>query len=544
MPPKEDAILTLAASGAELAVRRGGSWSRVACLPGVAGDSRHAWLQSLAALGVPLGVAVREHGLEGSKISIVYDSPSQHVDLVCEGEKGQIDVPAAEVSARETFEDDADLAVTASLPLPSSRNPSAAIIAADHESVTEALRDLVFDASLAPRVILPAGVIPLIEAVESATRDERPRATAVLGDTASFLVIAERGRIGFSRRLSLSLATMDHALAGLTAGASGHTRESLEAARTLLFSVGVDRDRDVPAHADFSSKEVLASLLPGVQRLQLELRQSIRFGVTESQREGLVFELRGQAARAPGLVDMIEHGLELSTIPHDGHEGRVTHAGDEASVVAGNAIDRRPSLRRLTLVSPSEVAERQEATTIRCLIIGGVAAALALGMQWMSVQEKARALEDQLHSSETAGAANESMQLVGGVLATRAAAVAGARSLIETHAPGSPSAGALITHIALAAPQDILIRSFDVRRSRDTFVGTISGEASAESMGESGELSAFETALTHSELLSEVRLRNVSQLDARSVRFEIGFTAEPGPGCFGFDHPLTLGDAP
>jgi len=75
-----------------------------------------------------------------------------------------------------------------------------------------------------------------------------------------------------------------------------------DAARKMLLAVASPRERPDPRPSEPPGSSLLPHLQPVLQRLSIEIKQSLRFGVTEADRPKVRIRLAGPGAAIPGLA--------------------------------------------------------------------------------------------------------------------------------------------------------------------------------------------------------------------------------------------------
>lgn len=85
-----------------------------------------------------------------------------------------------------------------------------------------------------------------------------------------------------------------------------------EAATKLLFSAGMPaRGQMMDASLQLRGESVLPLVQPALQRLVIEIRQTLRFGLPEGAASDATIMLSGPAAAIPGLGEMLSEQLEM-----------------------------------------------------------------------------------------------------------------------------------------------------------------------------------------------------------------------------------------
>ncbi len=157
---------------------------------------------------------------------------------------------------------------------------------------------------------IPLDAVALAECVVGALAASRKDKSGVamtlhIGEHASMLAGATAGRIRFVRQVSLGVESFIEAM--ISASRQGTGQMDPAAADELLHRVGVcfseEESEDSPDHA--AGESMLMLLQPVLQRLGIEIKQSLRFGVEAEEREKTILSITGPGGRIPRLAEVI-----------------------------------------------------------------------------------------------------------------------------------------------------------------------------------------------------------------------------------------------
>jgi hypothetical protein len=171
------------------------------------------------------------------------------------------------------------------------------------------------------------------------------RAAAVLwlGPSGTVLAGGSGSMYTFARVLSAGydmLVDAVHRAAAVTPGLD------LSASASRLMSEGIP-SRGSMMGADLPADRVLLHLQPVLQRLAIELKQSLRFGLPEGEANRVELLLAGEGARIPGLASALSTMIETSARVYD--PGTVLNAAD--LVLVPPSVKRSAARRQLAVAA-------------------------------------------------------------------------------------------------------------------------------------------------------------------------------------------------
>lgn len=254
------------------------------------------------------------------------------------------------------------------------------LAAADAEVRAAAIAEAVEAAGLKVSGLIPAESVCLTDAILSATGAGEPgdmTAIVWIGEHCTSLAVAEHGRLLFVRAIATGTESLADVLCRPLrprAADAQPVQLAHEAARAMLFAVGVPApDATIPNHPTLAGSSLLPHLQPVLQRLSIEIKQSLRFGVAEGDRTKVRLRLAGPGAAVPGLGESI---ARAAGFPFDAPSE--AHAPDGADSSTGGTI---AALARCPVVScslkPAKVRDSWELQRSRKALIAGALVALA-----------------------------------------------------------------------------------------------------------------------------------------------------------------------
>jgi len=184
----------------------------------------------------------------------------------------------------------------------------------------------------------------------------------------SVLTGAAGRRLCFVRSLPIGTESLVEAVAHTPSLDGASTLLSVEDSRSVLERFGIpEREQPVDALRGILGKSLLPSLQPVLQRFGVELKQSVRFGLSESDRVSLTIELVGPGAKVANLAPAI--GAVT------GFEARAVGPSHEKAPSLTDLALGHPAIGRLTALSAQEAGEFRKA---RRMLHAGLASAFVL----------------------------------------------------------------------------------------------------------------------------------------------------------------------
>ncbi len=389
--PGTRVVIEIAPAGVALWVLRGGTGALR-----VAAERRHAlntanwseaWPGVLAEAQKPLADWTAELGLRGHEAEVVCVSPTASVTLVgCPLAAGETAAHrAAELSVAGAgsgpgkavqITDTATLTIDAPTREPGVVRQCHVLAAGESETSASAVSACVQGAGLRLARLVPLDVASAVRAAQTARADDDGAAVRVavwVGATSTLVLAASAGRTRFFRSLSTGceqlLDCYHRPLRGRAEGAGTFTPDRADA-RKLLEQSGVPTpDTVVEAEHELMGTAVLPALQPVLQRLAVELKQTLRFGIPEGERDAIRAAFTGPGGALPRLAEVVCQMAGLNP-------------GQIDSVSADGTADGAGLARALTgcdlNLLPPEVAEERRLARVRRGMWAGIGSAAAL----------------------------------------------------------------------------------------------------------------------------------------------------------------------
>ena len=396
---------------------------------------------------------------------------------------------------------------------------------ADVESTISSIIEAVERAGLHADECVPAISACMIAAVRAAAdcaSDTAPGVVLWIGDQSSGVAAIESGRLAFARLVPVGIETLVEALARPVA--SQHEKATPiidpESGRCLLLRAGIpgpDGWSDGAVDLDF--RVVLSLLQPVLQRLVVELKQSIRFGLAAETREHATLTLAGAGAQIRGLAETLQQGLGCPVVLG-------TLAGAPESDASDIETVRHLGDASARLVTSGVAESRTARSTARAILVGGLIGVLAVAMDathsWMQLRATNAALaaiDAQPPQAHAAGALTPET-----AMATQLG-VSSAEQRIAANFPEAAPLGAVLLALGSMTPEAVSLQSIEFREAGGgvecVIMGDVVGEADDS---EIARLRRYTDALRECPLISDTQLgetRRVLGEDIQKLSFGI-----------------------
>ncbi len=425
-------------------------------------------------------------------------------------------------------------------------NPGYDILSiADRDDVVHSITQAIIECGLNPTLVLPVTAALTHSIVSSVLRQKSTDVFARLhiGTTQSVLVIGSEGSIKVFRHVDLGV---NQILETMCRPINSNDMDSEivltphEAAQILL-KVGIpDRDCVVDELRGIKGYHILPLIQPLLQRAVVELKQSIRFGISDEERSKLSIQLTGPGGRLHSIDQLLANSVELGFIQ--------VHAISEADYIDPWIIDedrseceaydstaaQSQSLNLPLNLIPQDQVWEQSAAKLRKGMWIGAAAGLALsaaGASYFGGQIDQTALELKRVSSiqqETDAFQTQAVKVGQISIASK-----NLDDSVRSHIGLQPRWSVLLREIAQFTPQDIRITSFigNMSGPESQNFGRVSIEAVAFGDIEQNHMvSRYVETLENSPLIANIKLGAVhhGMVNGRSTRrFSLSMTAIP-----------------
>jgi Tfp pilus assembly PilM family ATPase len=281
-----------------------------------------AWAGAVEGAGAVLGAMVEQVGVRGASVCVVYASPTDTAGVFAY--PLTLRAPAAGGEALASVREQAklppdqgagDWQVLHVDPHPEGERDGASrrhvLAAVDTDAACEQIERMVEGAGLRVSQCVPEHALMYQGAVDAvlAGDESGTRIVVRLGERSSVLAAATDGRLRAVRPLSVGLSHLVEAIARRVRAAAGDPLVGAspesggeEPALALLRAHGIPTpDQVIDASRGLSGQTLLPLLMPVLQHLALEVRQTMRFGLGDAERAAARITLTGPGAAVPGL---------------------------------------------------------------------------------------------------------------------------------------------------------------------------------------------------------------------------------------------------
>lgn len=502
---------------------------------------------AVAAYRENLSKLVAETGVQGLRARVLFVSPdagagvygcarragaaaAERAALLALGESTSLDVSEEPHAVLTVAVDERDAEGVAQI-------HTLGVACADIE--VEAMCEIVEGTGLAFAGAIPAAGLGLLAGVSGAI----PRSSEGvcihlhMGERDSTIVGATHGRLRFVRQAPIGLESLVDVLSRdpMLDVADSPQRLSREQARDVLCSQGIPMPgQSVEILPSVHSKAILPLLQSTLQRLSLEVKQSTRFGLSETDRANAGLSVGGVGGSV-GRLDVVV--AELS-----GLKVLTENSGTKS---AGNATDLEvwASQPELTLF-PREVAKKRVASEFqRRFVAGAVLAVAALGVTWGKMRYDISQAKAEIATLETPSQASSESQLLADQVRAANIALAGAKDSLQAAAPSRVRVQALMLAIGESVSNHVRLTNFEMDTLDGGGVARISGKVMADAGREGTSLlGAFIDALSSTPTVRSCKLastRKGTGQDEGAIFFEMAVDVVrlPGSSMLAVDQP-------
>lgn len=541
---RTEVLIELSPTRLELAVVRAGVVEASRSERSAEADWGADFAARLTALAPRLASWTQELGLAGREATVVYSAPTAVAGVFgCPASAGALAAARAGVLSLGGVIDfplegnphgTQRLACDIAEGGPTGTGPAQAhtLACADRDPTTAALVQWLHGAGLECRRLVPEPAMALGAAVASLRDAATCRAVVWIGEHTAVLAAGDARRLRFVRTLSVGVEGMVDALTRPLRAGSGEAGGALDraGARRILWRCGIpEPDETLDPERGVTGQMVLPLLQPALQRLTLEIKQSLRFGLGDDARAGAPLHLAGPGARLANLSERLAQACGTAVVaPPVGPRGEpmsvecgplhaaLQGAADRINLLPGRAVERR-TLRRTRL-----------AVFAGLTLAAAVAAAQGL-LAWTGV----RAAEHELASLHVrAEAARQATALRDRALQATALVRSAAARAAQAAGPQADWAAVLVT-LAELTPEQIRFASIDLNVTEEGPVAHLAGQvAGADDAAFAATVAKLTQALSGSPLVRSVRLGATGRTQVRGAparRFEFTVSLVPLP---------------
>ncbi|MEM8835299.1 MAG: hypothetical protein AAGD00_05720 [Planctomycetota bacterium] len=323
------------------------------------------WSRGLTDLLPSLKSLVQETGSQGAAIEARFDSPNAHAGVISIPGTGRAVIDAALLSLEEQIGALDEWCVAAEV-ISRSEERSHVLTCAENERAADQVARLAVSAGLKPveqRSLLSVALESAVTAAVGACEPDASIAQLSLEDDRLVVCVASRGRLAFVRSATVGLSHLATPLARQLAGErAGLNARELDEAMRILREIGIpDQNTPIPG-SELRGRDVLPSMQSVLQRIALELRQSVRFGLPSDAPRPVRLALHAQAGEIANLGELLAVELEQDDFA--------------SSVTTSNPAPAHRS--NVPLLLPRSARERRAVRRSQRVAIAGIALACAV----------------------------------------------------------------------------------------------------------------------------------------------------------------------
>lgn len=533
-------IIELQGSRVEVIVRQGGRCVRAHRISVNLSPEPAGWIESIGGISDKLALAVQKLGVEGQSAIVLYTSPSQIVELAGFEVKSARDAcDAARLRCSDSMPVSVNSTICESVCVGvDSHGPKRkfhTVAVAEREDVLAAIEEMVERAGLKFDHATPiAAVISKYVSVRATSEKASCQGMLYVGERHSCFLVTEKGAIVFSRLINIGLESLVRSLTRTFHVNSRILNIDLNAerAREMLHTCGIPSAKFVvPEDFGISAQQIIPMMQPVLQRLVVELRQSLRFGLTERQRQEISLVLTGPGSSLKGFSECLGHELEIEFALDDEYaEFDYTTPGAPGSEVI-NAIDQLETQDDLRLLTKSLTQARWSGRLRQWLWTGAAAAVAMIVIDAVGYEMQLKEAHWQLETIEVFSSQFEKLEKNSARLQETIVALQELDHCIFDEMGTSVDLQAAMNEISQLTPSSILFNRISFQNRNQGAVGSMMGYAFVDVMG-GNQLEEFMDRLRRSPLFSQVQLLNVQvgrHEGRQTQRFDISFVQIESP---------------
>ncbi len=545
----------------DVAAIRGGRAHATRRIPVKLPTNGQEWLRAIRDSGPALRDAVAELQVSGRPAIVLYRSPTQSVDLArFEIRSATEACSAARLKSIDSLPYSISSAVCRTVVAAKDRGGlprrTHVIVGIERAEVVRAIVEIVEAAGLVFRGVTPLDAATLTASLRRAVRHTGPRrGWLYCGEYSSFFFLAGGGTIAFDRSIAIGTRTIVQALTRPIRLPGGDDLIELKpaAAERILHQHGIpDSDEVVLDESQLTRRHIMPLIQPVLQRYVVELRQSLRFGITdEKERASIEIDFFGPGSTIPGFAALLGWELRLDIKTDEpSRQYDYTRPASPGGELVGALSD--PGFLDQMNLDPPEMAQRRETVRLRQWLWAGAAAAMvAVGVDAILAQSRLGRAQREAEVLTTSTASLEQLQRTQTVLLESITALNGLGQTIGEQMGDPVDVPAVLQELSRLTPGSVRLTRVGFRREGAQTRGRLNGEAARVRAGAAAtELETYIDALKRSPLLETVVPRTVEVLTGGAgagQRFEIIFdlvaapTPPPRPALSAVAHPEGTG---
>lgn len=501
------------------------------------------WARDLLDAAPAMRNEVEALGLQDALATVFCETPSLGLDVISASVRTSREAcTSAALAAQETVSYALDAAITEACVIGVDRSGTErkrhVIAAVERDQTAEAIAAFVEAVGMRLDAIVPIDA-PVFASVTQRALDHRsgPRGCLHIGELSSFFAVACNGRLRFSRRIALGVSTLVRTLMLELQTRSGETISLNEIdAACLLSEVGIpEHDMVVDQERGLVGAHVIPVLAPVLQRLIVEIRQSIRFGLDDGERAALSVDVIGPGGSIPRLTTVLteELGINAKTEP-DPHE-LIPHIPASPGSDLAAAIRARQGRSSGLSLLPHRIMKRRRFQRLRhCAWAGAILAMGVVGFDSFRLHSRISQTRATVASMNMHADAVSQLEATRDRLTALQADVGSLGTLLRSEMRSARTYAPALREISQLVERSVFLTALTLAYAENTGPsGSMIGYVMADTVSPEGnnfELRDFLSRLKASPLFSHVALGTVetSEVDGKSaLRFDIAVTLTP-----------------
>lgn len=490
------------------------------------GTAEEAWTGGLMSLDIMLASLLRSLKINrGTHAEVVYSGSDEVVETRVFDKNTKQASQIAQTQMLHELSFDRGLAVTETQEILNDtfKDQSVILSVADRDDRLMALFAWLRRAGLVPMSATPREALAIGEALEELTSSRRASGDTDrivqwrIGEFDSVLAVstpdnAGRHKLELVRSIRLGFDALVEALARglLVDQASAAPSLDFERARKILTTVGIpSHDQLVDPVTGKTGRDVLPLMQPVLQRMAIEAKQTLRFGLEGQEVHSIVTS--GPGSKLNGLSGMLAEFLDIDVVAPEPLDPCKNDSADPQGVRTW----ARDAQCRLSLVPRSVGLQREAGRLANAARLGGIAAVVMLAFSaadaWKThsqIAEQIDAFRPQVERVRRVAEAEAQTTLI----ANRVGKV---ESELYHSMGVLPDWEGLFDEISSLCDDDIRLLALSADASDEISVVELRGAVAESNNGNDEHLSAFLTKLTTCPLLTDVRLESTRRAELR-----------------------------
>ncbi len=485
------------------------------------GTEPQDWRKAIGDASKVVQTASRELGAVGASATVLYRNPTACADFSSVSIKSSAQATeSATLGCGDALTCSQDEAVTAAAIVArdnTGKEPQThVVVAADHEDIVNAIAIMVEAAGLKFEGASPIDAVVMAHfATQVHKKATKTSSYLYVGESRSFFIIAEQGRLLFARPINLGTDALTTSLTRpvRTAKSEEPVELSHAVSQGILFQHGFpSRNQVVHEELNLTGSHVIPLLQPILQRFIVELRQSLRFGVVEEQRQELALTITGPGSAIPNFASLLASELRLTVQADESHTAFDFRTPDSCGSELMDAIEDPRTLAQLTLL-PRRIAEARNSRRLRRCLLSGAAAALALtGVDTLLYQNRLETARAELATMQSQATDLQTLKATGEKLFATIGAMDKLESTIAKEMGFPTNIRALMQEVSRIMPEpegSVQLTGISLNLDKTKTLGRITGYAFEGNGAVRSQLEPFIANLKQSPLFDEVVLFNV-----------------------------------